>query len=145
MLHLSVRKEFTYLNYLAVMSAILGNKVTMWVVDEEPTGKYWDLVKKMKSIIFVETTVNKGIELSQYDKTGRLDAIYLGELSDDYINQYNIEHENLYTPDGEFAEKGITIVKVTQPELITPEWVKESDSTMAQLIRQVLLERVWNQ
>lgn len=145
MLHLSVDKDFTYLNYLSVMSAVRGNKVKIWVL-EEPSNKYWDIVKRVKSIEFAETTKEKGITLSyaNKDKTGRLDAIYLGELSDNYANEYMYEHENLYTPDGEFLEKDITIVKVDKPELITPEYVKNSDSVMAQLIRRVLLERVWN-
>jgi hypothetical protein len=142
MLHLAVKKDFSYLNYLSVMSAIINNEVKIWVV-EEPDNKYWELVKKMKMIEFVETTPEKGISLSYEDKVGRLDAIYLGELSDNYTNEYVMEHENLYEPTGEFTEKDITIVKVTKPELITPEYVKTSDSVMAQLIRRVLLERVW--
>lgn len=144
-LHLSVDKEFTYLNYLSVMSAIRYNKVKMWVL-EEPDNKYWSIVKKVKSIEFVTTTKEKGITMSYYnkDKIGRLDAIYLNELSENYSTQYMYEHENLYTPEGEFLEKDITIVKVDKPELITPEYIKDSDSVMAKLIRKVLLERVWN-
>ena len=145
MLHLSVDKEFTYLNYLSVMSAIRYNKVKMWVL-EEPSNRYWDIVRKVKSIEFVNTTKEKGITMSyaNNDKTGRLDAIYLNELSDNYSNEYVYEHKNLYTPDGEFLEKDITIVKFDKPELITPEYIKDSDSVMAKLIRKVLLERVWN-
>lgn len=127
------------------MSAIRGNKVKMWVV-EEPSNRYWDIVKKVRSIEFVETTPEKGITVSVSggDKVGRLDAIYLGELSDNYVNEYMMDHGDLYSPNGEFLEKDITIVKVTRPELINPDYVKAGYSTMAQLIQRVLLERVWN-
>lgn len=147
MLHLSIDKEFSYLNYLSVMSAIRGNKVKMWVVGEPTDNKYWDIIKKVKSIEFVETTPEKGITLSYQngDKTGRLDAIYLGELSESYANEYMMDHGDLFTPEGEFEDKDITIVKVKKPELVTPDYVKYSEDTMAQLIRRVLLERVWDQ
>lgn len=146
MLHLSVKEKFTYLNYLSVMSAILNNKVRIWIVGQEPTDRYWDIIKKVKSIEFVKTTPEEGITISYSggDKTGRIDAIYLGELGDNYVDEYSMEHENLYTKDGTFKRKDITIVKVIQPDLITTEYVKTSDSVIAQLIRRVLLERVWN-
>lgn len=144
MLHLVVNKDFTYLNYLSVMSAIKGNRVKIWVL-EEPSNKYWSIVKKVKSIEFQETTKEAGIKLETTDKTSRLDAIYLGELSDNYVSEYVMDHGDLFSPDGEFEDKSITIVKVRKPELITPEYVKGSNDTMAKLIRRLLLERVWNQ
>ena len=149
MLHLVVNKEFTYLNYISVMSAILGNKVKIWIVSEPKENKYWDLVKKVRSIEFEYTTVEKGISLSyaNADKTGRLDAIYLGTLSESYANEYAIAHDGLYDPEetGEFEKKDMTIVKVTKPEVVTMEFVRDSGTLLSALIKRVLFERVWKQ
>lgn len=125
------------------MSAIRGNKVKIWIFEEPKENKYWDIVKKVKSIEFEETT--KEIRLNYGDKTLRMDAICLGELRENYVQEYIMGHGDLYSPDGEFLEKDITVVKVTRPELITPDYIKAGYSTMAQLIKRVLLERVWNQ
>ena len=143
MLHLVVNKDFSYLNYLSVMSAIIGNKVKLWVI-EEPSNGYWSIVKKVKLIEFQNTTTEIGVTLDYKDKTARMDAIYLGELSDNYVGDYMMDHGDLFTPDGEFLEKDITIVKVTKPELITPEYVRTSEDTIAKLIKRVLSERIWD-
>jgi len=146
-LHLAVNENFTYLNYLSLMSAIRGNNIVLWHGEKEPDNKYWDLVKKVRSITFRKLDPIGGLTAHPEDKISRLDAIYLGELSKDYVKEYTVVHTGLYDPEqtGEFETKDMTIVKVTKPELITPEFIKSSGTLLAALIKRVLFERVWNQ
>ena len=143
MLHLGVNKEFTYLNYLSVMSAIRKNKVTMWIT-EEPSNAYWDIVKKVKSITFKNVDPVTGMTLDVKDKVGRTDIIYLGELTDDYVNDAMVDHTGLYEENGEFKAKDMCLVKVFKPEIVTLEHIRDNKTLLAQLVHRVLLERVWN-
>lgn len=144
MLHLAVRKDFTYLNYLSVMSAIKGNEVTIWIV-EEPSNKYWDIVKKVKSITFKPVDpVTGALTAKVEDKIGRTDIIYLGELNDNYVNDAKIDHTGLYEENGEFETKDMCLVKIFRPEMVTLEHIREDKTLLAKLVRRVLMERVWN-
>lgn len=145
MLHLAIdSKEFTYLNYLAVMSANRFNDVTMWTKQEPVNNKYWELVKKAPHIEFTEIDPITGITLSQDDYTGRLDIIYIAEVTKNMVSEAMVDHEGMYEDDGEFKTKDMCLVRVFKPELITPEYVKDSKSAIAQLIRKALFKRVWN-
>ena len=144
LLHLVVNKEFNYLNYLSVMSAVRGNKVKIWVI-EEPTTRYWDLVKKVKSIDFIETTKEAGINLKATDKTGRLDVIYLGKLTDRYVEDFATDHTGIYEENGEFEAKDMCLVHIKRPEVVTLDYIRENKTTLANLVHRVLLRRVWEQ
>lgn len=140
-MHLIVNKNFTYLNYLSVMSAILRNKVTIWY-ENEPVGKYWDLVKKMRSVTFNNralTTVDPN------DRVGWIDAIYLGELNDNYIHEALIDHKGLYKVGGEFDTKDMRLVRILRPDVVTRDYIENSNTLLANLVKRVLLERVWKQ
>ena len=143
MLHLAVNKEFTYLNYLAVMSAIRIDSVTVWI-KEEPSNEYWDIVRKVRTIEFKPIDPVTGITLSQHDYTGRIDIIYIGELTKSMVDEALVDHTGMYEDDGEFETKDMCLVRVYRPELITQEYAATSKSALAQLIRRVLIERVWN-
>lgn len=128
------------------MSAIKGNKVKIWIIDE-PDSKYWDIVKKVKSITFVSPEKENGkvaMEVKVKDKIGRTDIIYLGELNDNYVYDSMTDHKGLYEEDGEFETKDMCLVKVFRPEVVTLEYIKENKTLLAKLVRRVLLERVWN-
>ena len=145
MLHLAVKKDFTYLNYLSVMSAIKGNKVTMWIV-EEPTGRYWDLVKKVKSITFKNVDPVMGTLRAKFeDKIGRTDIIYLGELNDNYVTEAMVDHTGIYEENGEFEAKDMCLVRIFRPEVVTLEYITNNKTTLANLVQRVLMKRVWNQ
>lgn len=141
MLHLAVNKEFTYLNYLSVMSAILRNKVTIWY-ENEPVDKYWDLVKKMRSISFNNWALPI---VDSEDKVGGTDVIYLGELNDNYIHEALIDHKGLYEVGGEFDTKDMRSIRVLRPEVVTQDYIENSNTLLANLVKRVLLERVWKQ
>jgi len=126
------------------MSAIRGNKVKLWIVDEEPSNVYWSIVRKVKSIEFVETTKERGIELEQVDKSGRLNTIYLGELNDNYVNDYGVDHKGLYEVNGEFETKDMCLVKISKPEVVTLDYIRDSGTLLSELVKRVLLERIWN-
>lgn len=146
MLHLAIdSKEFTYLNYLAVMSAIRFNDVTFWTREVPEDNKYWNMIMKMRRITFreIDDKGGTGITIDQEDFTGRLDIIYIAEMDKRMIDDAMIDHKDMYEDDGEFERKDILLVRVFRPELITPEYVAESKSGIAQLIRHILLERVW--
>lgn len=144
MLHLAIdSKDFSYLNYLAVMSAMRFNDVTMWYRQHPEDNKYWDIVKKT-TIKFKEIDPVEGITLSQYDYTGRLDIIYISPVTKNMVSEAIVDHNGMYEDDGEFKAKDMCLVRVFKPELITPEYVKDSKSAIAQLIRKVLFKRVWN-
>lgn len=144
MLHLAVNKDFTYLNYLSVMSAIKGNEVTIWIV-EEPSNKYWDIVKKVKSITFKPIDpVTRALSVEVGDKIGKTDIIYLGELNDNYVYDDMIDHKGLYEENGEFETKDMCLVKIFRPEIVTLEHIRENKTLLANLVRRVLFERVWN-
>ena len=144
MLHLAIdSKEFTYLNYLAVMSAIRFNDVTMWTREIPKNNKYWKMIKKMKRIEFKEIHPVTGITVDQHDFTGSLDIIYMANMKPRMVNDAMIDHKGMYDDDGEFVIKDMILVKVRQPELITLDYVRDSKSGIAQLIRKILLERVW--
>lgn len=143
MLHLAVDGQFTYLNYLSVMTAIIHNEVTIWI-KSAPEGKYWDLIKKMKMITFKDIDPVTGISLDVDDRTGRIDIIYMAPLTDSYVDHALIDHTNMYEIDGEFEINDMCLVRVFKPELITPEYVANSKTAIAELIKILLLERVWN-
>jgi hypothetical protein len=143
MLHLAVDKELSYLNYLAIMSAVRYNDLTVWI-KQEPSNAYWNIVKKHPSITFKEIDPVTGITLHYEDFTGKLDIIYIAECTKAMVNEYQIEHPKMYEVDGEFEAKDMCLVKVDKPELITPEYIETSNTALANLIKHVLLERVWN-
>jgi len=146
MLHLAVKKDFTYLNYLSVMSAIKGNKVTVWIVEEPKDNRYWDLVKKVKSITFKNVDpVTGALKANVEDKIGRTDIIYLGELNDNYVNDAMVDHTGIYEENGEFENKDMCLVRVFKPEVVTLEYVTNNKTTLANLIQRVIMRRVWNQ
>lgn len=127
------------------MSAIRGNKVTIWVV-EEPVGRYWDLVKKVKSITFKNVDpVTGALTLKVEDKVGRIDIIYLGELNDDYVREALVDHTGIYVAGGEFETKDMCLVRVFRPEVVTLEYVTNNKTTLANLIQRVIFKRVWDQ
>lgn len=151
-LHLATRGDFSYLNYLSLMSAARFNKVCVWYYkDNEPNSFWWWRAKAQKQIAFRELE-ETGIILDVDDNTGRLDLIYLKEFTRDLIDQAAIVHTCIWEHKdvGEFDRKDIGLVKVFLPEsegnfsFITPVYIKESQSLFAELIRTVLLERVWN-
>lgn len=152
-LHLTITKDFNYLNYISAMSAIKNYDVVFWIL-EEPDNGWWSIVKKVSDEKnLVPTTKEKGITLSyrQGDRTGTLDIIWLGgELTDDYVTQANMVHGLFEHKDvGEFEAKDIPLVRVHPTEdfsleQIDAEWVRTSDTLLAELIKTVLLERVWD-
>ena len=145
MLHLAINaKEFTYLNYLAVMSANRFNDVVMWYGEVPKNNPYWELVKKAPHIEFKEIDPVYGIVMSQNDQTGWLTMIYMTETSHRIVSDSMFEHEAMYEDDGKFEIKDMVAVDIKKPELITPEYVRDSKSGIAQLIRGVLLKRVWD-
>ena len=145
MLHLAIdSKEFTYLNYLAVMSAIKVADVTFWTRQTPENNKYWDIVKKVKSITWKEIDPQTGITIDQYDYTGRLDIIYFGGLTARMLDDAMIDHKDMYKVGGEFERKDICLVRVFKPELITHDYVKNSGTAIAELIQKALFERVWD-
>lgn len=145
MLHLVVNNTFSYLNYLSVMSAIRISPVTIWV-KEEPSNKYWDIVKKVKSITFKEIDPVTGITLDIDDFTGRTNIIYIGKLNrDTYVEDASIKHDGLYEVGGEFEAKDMCLITIFKEDVLTPEYVKTSGTLLAELIKRVLLKRVWDQ
>ena len=145
MLHLAVNKEFTYLNYLAVASAVrFGGGLSIWIKEEPVDNFYWNLIKKLPQPIFKEIDPVTGITLDQADFTGRLDILYIGTLHKGMVDEAMIDHKDMYNDDGEFEIKGMCLVRIYKPELITREYVETSKSAIAQLIRKVIVKRVWN-
>lgn len=171
-LHLATNEKFNYLNYLSVMTAIRKNDVVFWY-REKPTSKWFKLIEKIPSIEFRKMDPLTGITIDQTqgDQTGRLDTIYLAEFQEGKsIDDYLIKHEELYDTGEEagFEEKDITLVRVYVPEevegienpqspqnfsvlmhsgafdFINPEYIRESDTLLARLVKRVLLERVWD-
>lgn len=155
-LHLATNKEagFNYMAYLAVMSALLHNQVILWM-DEEPEGKWFELIKKMEikspHLDFAKIHPLTGITIDQHDQTGRLDIIYLAPFTKESIDDAFIDHNLLgQGKDGLFERKDITLVRVFVPEdqpnldFITPEWVSANDTLLSALIKRAYLERVWN-
>lgn len=170
-LHLATNEKFNYLNYLSLMSAIRKNDVVFWY-RSKPESKWFKLVEKIPTIEFREMDPLTGITIDQVegDQTGRLDTIYLSEFEEGKsIDDYLIKHEELYDTGEEagFEKKDITLVKVHPPkdidienpnastsfsvimhggvfDFLTPEYIRESSTLLARLIRRVLLERVWD-
>ena len=144
MLHLIVNQEFTYLNYLSVMSALRFNEVTVWIKEEPTNNPYWEIIKKTPKLNFDNVDPVTGITLHYTDFTGRIDIIYISELTSQMVDDAQIDHEDMYNVDGEFKTNNMQLVKVFKPELITPEYVANSNTAIANLIKHVLLERIWN-
>jgi len=146
MIHLAIdSKDFSYLNYLSVMSAVRFNDVTMWTRQEPEDNEYWRIVKNLtKNIEFREIDPVSGITVGLKEYTGRLDIIYMAEMTDRMFDDAFIDHTKMYEVDGEFEDSGIVLVRVYRPELITKEYVAESGTAIAELIKKVLFERVWN-
>ena len=150
-LHLVTNEKFNYMAYVAVMSAIRFNEVVFWY-GVEPESKYFDIIKKVKSIEFKKIDPVGGISLGRDDNTGRLDIVYLSEFVKDVSFEDAFIKNDVFVPEdiGEFEKKDITLVKVNVPEgqesldFINKEWVAESGTLLASLIKTVLLERVWN-
>jgi hypothetical protein len=151
-LHLTITKDFSYLNYLSAMTAIKNYDVVLWVLEEPEDNKWWTVVRNtIGEENLAPTTKEKGITLNGEDKTGRLDIIYLGgELGSDYVRYAEMKHD-LFAPkeEGEFEAKDIPFVKVHTIEgfnldQIDVNWVRTSNTLLAELIQTVLLERVWN-
>lgn len=126
------------------MSANKFNDVVIWTRETPDGNPYWELVKKAPSITFNEIDPMTGITLSQHDQTGWLTMIYLSETSPQIVADSTIDHEDMYNDDGEFETKDMVAVDIKRPELITPEYVRDSNSAIAQLIRKVLFKRVWD-
>lgn len=144
MLHLAVDKEFTYLNYLSVLSAIKVADVKIWVKEKPENNKYWDIVTKIRFIEFDTVDPIYGITASYKDQIGRLDIIYLGKLNENYVSEALVDHKGMYEVDGEFETKDMCLISIKRPELITPEYIKDSNTTLANLIKTIILERNWN-
>lgn len=144
MLHLAIDKEFSYLNYLAVMSALRFNPLTLWIKAEPENNPYWELIKKTNNITILPVDPKTGITLDIEDFIGRLDIIYISACTTEMVNDAMIDHTKMYEVDGEFETDNMCLVRVYQSDLITPEYVANSNTAIANLIKQVLLERVWN-
>ncbi len=153
-LHLTITKDFSYLNYLSAMTAMKNYDVVFWVLEEPEDNKWWTVVRNtVGEENLVPTTKEKGITLNGEDKTGRLDIIYLGgELGSDYAKYAEMKHDLFKSKDiGEFEAKDIPFVKVFPPnedwtdfDSINVDWIKHSDTLLAELVKTVLLERVWS-
>ena len=143
MLHLIVTKEFTYLNYLSIMSAHRFNELTIWIKEEPENNPHWDIIKKL-NVTFAPVDAVTGITLHYQDFTGRLDIIYMKALTSRMVDDAMIDHEDMYNVDGEFKINDMELVRVYKPELITRDYVENSNTAIANLIKHVLLERVWN-
>jgi len=143
MLHLIVTKEFTYLNYLSIMSAHRFNELTIWIKEEPDNNPYWDIIKKL-NVTFAPVDPKTGITLHYQDFTGRLDIIYMKSLTSRMVDDAMNDHENMYNVDGEFKINDMELVRIYKPELITKDYVENSNTAIANLIKHVLLERVWN-
>lgn len=144
MLHLAISKEFSYLNYLAVMSALRFNPLTVWIKEEPENNPYWEIIKKIKNITFKLVDPVTGITLDIDDFIGRLDIIYIAECNTQMVDEASIDHTKMYEVEGEFETNDMCLVRVYQADLITPEYISNSNTAIANLIKQILLERVWN-
>lgn len=144
MLHLAISSDFTYLNYLAVMSALRFNPLTLWIKEEPINNPYWEIVKKNNNITFKPVDPKTGITLDIDDYVGRLDIIYISACTKQMVDDASIDHVNMYSEDGEFETDDMCLVRIYQTELITPDFVANSNTAIANLIKHVLLERVWN-
>jgi len=126
------------------MSAARFNDVTMWTRQTPENNPYWEIIKNVKNIEFKEIDPVGGITVGLGEYTGRLDIIYMAEMEDRMFDDAFIDHTKMYEVDGEFEDSGIVLVRVFKPELITKEYVAESGTAIAELIKKVLFERVWN-
>lgn len=143
MLHLAVNNKFGYLDYLSIISAVRIADVKVWIV-EEPTSPYWNIIKKNKFITFENIDPKYGIIANSTDQIGRTDIIYIGKLTDKYADEGIMDHSKMYEVDGEFETKDMCLIRIYKRELITPEYIKDSNTAIANLIKRVILERVWN-
>lgn len=151
-LHLVATEDFSYLNYLSVMTAARSNNLVVWFLDE-PNNAWWDLVKGNRSIEFRQLEGEPpAIVLDPEDNTGRMDMLYLLKFDKDKIDDAFVKHGGLFLhkDEGEFEKKDMQLITVHLPEgekdhsFITPEWVKTSDTLLAELIQTICLKRIWN-
>lgn len=147
MLYLSTKKEFNYLNYLSAMSAVRFNEVIMCYV-EEPESEWWKLVKAHKSILLKQMFSGEALSIDPEDNVGLLILIYLRKFTQDSTDHAMLKHECLYEnkDTGEFERDDLDVIRVHVPEgiYLTPQWVKDSDTVLSDLIKTVLLPRIWN-
>lgn len=143
MLHLVIDSEFTYLNYLSVMSAVRFNPVTLWIKNAPENNPLWDIVKNNQSFNFDTVSPTTGITLDVDDFTGRTNIIYIAPVDKKMVDDAKLVHPTMYEDEGEFEEFNICLITVDKPELITKEFVS-GNSALANVIKHVLLERIWN-
>ena len=144
MLHIAINNTFTYLNYLAVMSAVRFNQVTLWIKSEPDVDNfYWDIIKKNKSFEIKPVDPVTGITLDIDDFVGRTDIIYIAPCTKQMVDDASIDHTKMYEEDGEFESNDMCLITVKKPELIDLDFVK-GNSALANVIKHVLLERIWN-
>jgi hypothetical protein len=125
------------------MSAVRFNPVTLWIKVEPIDNPYWELIKNNSSFEIKPVDPVTGITLDLDDFIGKLDIIYIAPCTKQMVDDYALEHPQMYEVDGEFEAKDMCLIKVDKPELIDLEFVN-GNSALANVIKHVLLERVWN-
>lgn len=145
MLHLVPYKEFNYLNFISFMTAYKVMPITVWTHENDNiSGKYWDIIKKLDNVTFKTVDKVGGITLELEDFVGRLNIIYLAPLTDSFADDVMIKHHNMYKDNGEFESKDMVAITIFEEDFFTKEYITSSENTIAQLIRKILPERTYN-